>query len=98
MAETVECLVEEEEGDEVVFGKYANAFRVNQEGDSLLLDFCIHQDGRAKLVSRVRVSQPFFEAIRERMIEGGQPEFHVEDGLLTRDGSIVVFGTTMAIE
>lgn len=88
MAETVECVVE----DDDVFGEYANAFRVVREGDGLLLDFCIHQNGRAKLVSRVRVSEPFFEAMRERMIAEGMPELSVEDGLLTRDGAIVVFG------
>ena len=93
MAVTVECEVEE--GDKV-FGDYANAFRVQQEGEELLLDFCLYQDGRAKLVRRLRVTRGMFSAMVERMVEEGQSDLQLEDGLLTHEGAVVVFAGGMA--
>jgi len=77
MAETVDCDVE----DDRIFGQYANAFRVVHEGDELLLDFCLYQDGRAKLVQRVRVTQGLFQAMLERMVEESRADLLAE-GLL----------------
>lgn len=87
MAATVDCEVEE---DDRVFGEYANAFRVVREGDELLLDFCLYQDDRAKLVRRIRVTNGMFKAMVERLVEEGQEEFQLEDGLLTHEGSILL--------
>lgn len=90
---TVDCEVEE---DDKVFGEYANAFRLLHEGDELLLDFCLYQDGRAKLVRRLRVTRGMFEAMVERMNEG-KADLRLEDGLLAT-GGVVVFGGSVEAE
>ena len=84
MAETVECEVE---GDGE-FGEYANSFRVVHAGDELLLDFCLYQDGRAKLVRRLRVTRSLFGAIVDRMVEERRADLMIEDGLLVHDGAV----------
>ena len=81
MAKTVDCEVEEDR----VFGEYANAFRVVHEGDEMLLDFCIYHNDCAKLVRRLRVTQPLFRAILERMVEESRVDL-LEEGLLIHDG------------
>jgi hypothetical protein len=84
MAGTVECEVE----GESEFGEYANSFRVVHEGDELLLDFCLYQDGRAKLVRRLRVTRGLFGAIVERMVEERRADLMMEDGRLVHDGVV----------
>jgi len=51
------------------FGEYANAFRILFDGAEVLLDFCIYseEEGIAKLVSRVRVSETFLEVMLDRI-------------------------------
>ena len=53
------------------FGSYANAFRIMQDGNDILLDFCVYseQDNAAKVVSRVRVPPTFLNVILSRLQE-----------------------------
>lgn len=57
---------------EVVFGIFANAFRVVEEvGPDCFLDFIVYsgQEGQAQVVSRVRVRKSFLSALREKLEE-----------------------------
>jgi len=60
------------------FGEYANAFRVMQDGQDILLDFCVYSEegNKARLVSRVRVSHAFLGVILDRLKQDTTP---VED-------------------
>lgn len=51
------------------YGSYANAFRIMQDGNDVVLDFCIYseQDNAAKVVSRVRVPPTFLTVILKRL-------------------------------
>jgi len=51
------------------YGSYANAFRIMQDGNDIVLDFCIYseQDNAAKVVSRVRVPPTFLNVIMSRL-------------------------------
>ncbi len=53
------------------YGSYANAFRIMQDGNDILLDFCVYseQDNAAKVVSRVRVHPTFLGVILARLQE-----------------------------
>lgn len=51
------------------YGAYANAFRIMQDGNDVVLDFCVYseQDNAAKTVSRVRVPPTFLNVILARL-------------------------------
>lgn len=57
------------------FGEFANAFRYALDGNEVLLDFCVYseRDQRARVVSRVRVSQALFSAIYQQLSDGVTP-------------------------
>jgi hypothetical protein len=63
------CKIEVREGCE--FGEYANAFRVVEDGSDCLLDFLVRceTEGKAVVVSRVRVRRGFLQDIRDRLQE-----------------------------
>ena len=51
------------------YGEYANAFRIMQDGNDVVLDFCVYseQENTARLVSRVRVRPDFLEVVLDRL-------------------------------
>jgi hypothetical protein len=51
------------------YGAYANAFRIMQDGNDVVLDFCVYseQDNAARTVSRVRVPPTFLNVILARL-------------------------------
>ena len=57
------------------FGEYANAFRVMQDGQDILLDFCVYSEegNKARLVSRVRVSHAFLGVVLDRLKQDTTP-------------------------
>ena len=66
------------------FGSYANAFRVMQDGNDILLDFCVYseQDNKAKVVSRVRVPPTFLAVILSRLQEALNIDHRPDQGRL----------------
>jgi len=56
------------------YGSYANAFRIMQDGNDVVLDFCIYseQDNAARVVSRVRVPPTFLSVILSRLQDAMQ--------------------------
>ena len=69
-SKNVNCPVDTQ-GD---FGSYANAFRIMQDGNDVVLDFCLYsaQDNAAKVVSRVRVHPTFVGVVLSRIQEALQ--------------------------
>lgn len=57
------------------YGGYANAFRIMQDGNDVVLDFCVYseQENTALLVSRVRVRPDFLEVVLDRLIAATSP-------------------------
>lgn len=53
------------------YGSYANAFRIMQDGNDIMLDFCLYseEENAAKVVSRVRVPPTFLGVILARLQE-----------------------------
>ena len=66
------------------FGSYANAFRIMQDGNDILLDFCVYseQDNAAKIVSRVRVPPTFLGVILSRLQEALSIDHSPDQGRL----------------
>lgn len=66
---SVECEVDL--NPQSVFGTFANAFRLLEEGDGCLLEFLVYSatEQRAEVVQRVQVRREFVPAIRDRMSE-----------------------------
>ena len=58
------------------YGDYANAFRIMQDGNDVVLDFCVYseQDNKARLVSRVRIRPEFVGVILSRLKEATAPQ------------------------
>lgn len=82
--EKVDCEVLGEDG---VFGEFANAVRVLMDGDDYLLDFCIYssREGRARLVSRVRIHKSFLPLVSARLAEEVEA-FSEDESLEFKDG------------
>jgi len=55
--------------DAIADGTPVNAFRAVKDGDEWLLDFLVlsEKDGKAVVVSRVRVTSDFLAAVRSRL-------------------------------
>lgn len=69
-------------------GIFANAFRVVPDsGDECFLDFCVYsaQEGRAELVSRIRVNRSFLSVILSRLGREVQ-----ESGSMLPDGHLML--------
>ncbi len=65
------------------YGEYANAFRIMQDGNDVVLDFCVYseQDNKARLVSRVRVRPDFLEVVLARLQAATSPTAKLEPQL-----------------
>jgi hypothetical protein len=63
----VDCPVDEPEED--FYGTFANAIRLKADGQEILIDFCVWSEAqnRARVVSRVRVSQDFLPIIHQKI-------------------------------
>lgn len=57
------------------YGEYANAFRIMQDGNDVVLDFCVYsqQDNKARLVSRLRIRPEFLGVILSRLTDATSP-------------------------
>ena len=72
----INCPVEMQE--DVVYGEYANAFRIMVDGPDAILDFCLYSEetNKARVVSRLRVAKDFVGVIMARLdqdISGATP-------------------------
>jgi stress response protein SCP2 len=63
------------------FGSYANAFRIMQDGNDVLLDFCVYseQENSAKVVARVRIHPTFLNVVISRIQGALQTQEPIED-------------------
>jgi len=63
----VDCPVEGPEADP--YGTFSNAIKVSLDGSEVLIDFCVYSEAenRARVVSRVRVSQDFLPIIHQKI-------------------------------
>lgn len=73
----VDCPVDEPDAD--FYGTFANAIRLQLDGQEILIDFCVWSEAnnRARVVSRVRVSQDFLPVIHQKI---GQ-DLNLTDGM-----------------
>lgn len=57
------------------FGEFSNAFRYILDGSEVLLDFCLYseREQKARVVSRVRISQALFSVIYHQLGSGLAP-------------------------
>ena len=62
----VNCPIEEPADP---YGEFVNSFRISSDGSEILLDFCLYSEigEKAKVVSRVRVSQEFLAVIHKKI-------------------------------